>query len=187
MSTNNQPDLARTIAGAINQLAQQHGDRPEQKLPESVSPTHISIPCQRTWYGVETMNQKVNGADFSACVAHVTQADGIYPWFFVVCRLPGDSDWQPIGSQGGERRGMVQQMPGKLHIPRTAVCAGGLGVVPNGGSVRIELPDGTVHEDHANDGCCIAFAPLTSEPEGGKAIMIRYLDASGAEISSEPI
>ena len=187
MSLNEQPGIAQTLADAINQLAAQHGSRPEQKIPEQVAPEQISIPCQRTWTGVETLNQKVTGADFSACVAHVSRDDGIYPWVFLLCRLPGDSHWQPIASQGGERRGSVQRVLGKLKIPLTAICVGGLGVVPNGGSVQIELPDGSRYDDRAQEGCCYAFAPLTDEPGSNQPATVRYLDADGAEMHSESI
>lgn len=186
MSQGEQPDLRRTVADAINELAQQHGSRSEQKLPDTVNPEQVSIPCQRTWYGVETLNQKVNGADFSACVAHVTQSDGIYPWFFLLCRLPGETIWQPISSQGGVRQGMVKRVPGNLHVPRTCICAGGLGVVPNSGSIRIELPDGAVHEDVATEGCCIALAPLLYESDSPESATIHYLNPDGSEIEPGP-
>jgi hypothetical protein len=182
-----QPELRQTVADAINQVASQHGEKPEQKMPAPVRPEQVSIPCQRTWYAVETLNQKVNGADFSACVANITQEDGIYPWFFLVCRLPGDSTWQPIGSQGGERRGSVQRNLGKLHVPRTCICVGGLSVVPNGGSIQIELSNGERYEDAASDGCCIAFAPLTTESLIEATTTIRYFDADGSEITIETI
>jgi hypothetical protein len=187
MPPSEQPDLRQVIADAVNQLAAAHSHREEQKMPGRVTPEQVSIPCQRTWNAVETLNQKVNGADFSACVANITQKDGIYPWFFLVCRLPGDTSWQPIGSQGGERRGAVQQVSGKLALPRTAICVGGLGVVPNGGSISIELPDGSVYDDHAESGCCITFAPLTTKELVEGETTIRYFDADGQVLRMETL
>jgi hypothetical protein len=187
MAMDDQPELSQTVAEAVNHLADLHGFPPEQQLSSSVTAAQVSIPCQRTWYGVQTLNEKTNGADFSACVAHVTQSDGIYPWFFLLCRLPGQPGWRPLASQGGVRRDMVKQVPGKDQPPRTCFCVGGLAVVPNGGSIRIELPNGQVYEDQAHGGCCIAFAPLTSEADVGRTVLVRYLDPDGNELKSETL
>jgi hypothetical protein len=187
MPQSEQPDLRQTVADAINHLAAAHGHREEQKMPGPVRPEQVSILCQRTWHSVETLNQKVNGSDFSACVANITQEDGIYPWFFLVCRLPGDTTWQPIGSQGGERRGSVQQIIGKLQIPRTCICVGGLSVVPNGGKISIEHQDGSRYDDIAQDGCCIAFASLTNEMLVDGSATVRYFDADGQVVRMETL
>ena len=185
--SNELPDLTPSISDAINHLARQHQFRSEQQLAAEVTPEQLSVPCQRTWFGVTTLNQKTNGGDFTACVANVTQEDGVYPWFFLFCRPPGSESWQPLVSQGGERREMVQRVPGKVRVPRTCICIGGLGVVPNGGRIQIEMEDGSVHEDHAVGGCCIAMAPLTVPTEDQGTITVRFSDADGNELQSETV
>ena len=61
------------------------------------------------------------------------------------------------------------------------VCVGGVGVVPDGGSIRVELDDGTSYESRAIDGCAMAFAPITSKPSPTDRVTVRYLDRDGSD------
>lgn len=181
-----QPDLHTVIADAVTELVQNNSFRGDQPA-EPVAPGQVQVRCQRTLRGVQTLNPKLNGGDLSACIALVTAHDQVFPWFFLTCRRAEEGHWQPVASVGGTPKPAGEPFVGKLRDPRSFVAIGALHAIPEGGGIRIELPDGSTYEDRVVDGGVIAIAPLTFPPDTGDLTTIRYLNPDGSERGSETV
>jgi hypothetical protein len=181
------PDLRQVMVEAINELMQKHDFQATQPR-EPVTLEQVEIRHQKLIQHVRTLNDKLNGGDLAASIALVTQGTSIYPWLFVTCRRAGEDNWQPVASVSGEgSKNERHRFLGKTLGPRSFVCVGSLNVIPDGGRIRIELPDGNVYEEPSVDGCCVVLAPVMFAPDIGEPTTIRYFDADGSEINSETV
>jgi hypothetical protein len=170
-------DLRLVVADAMNETLMGPHVPEEQRITQPVTPDLVRIPCQRTWYGISTVNSKLDGGDVSACVAHVRLGGSVYPAFVLVGRRADETEWRPFMSQGG-------CVAGGLIGPRSHVCIGGIDAVPDGGVIQVELADGTSYQDQASDGCCIVFAPITTPSTPDDHFTVRYLNPDGTELES---
>jgi hypothetical protein len=64
-------------------------------------------------------------------------------------------------------------------------CVGGIGAVPEGGSIRVEMANGDVFESRCEDGCCIVFAPVTSPPSPDDQVTVRYFGPDGNQLAAD--
>jgi hypothetical protein len=187
MSTSDHPDLRQTIANAIDELRQTQEFQTTQ-LQEPVRFEQIEIRCQQVIRNVRTLNEKIDGGDLAASIALVTQGTSVYPWLFVICRPAGEENWQPVASVSGEGHEREPgRFLGKTGDPRSFVCVGSLNVIPDGGRVSVELPNGNVHDEHATGGCCVVLAPVTSAPDINRPTTIRYFDPDGRVMRMETL
>lgn len=187
MTDRDQPDLRPVITDAINQLMRTQTFQADQPQ-EPVTLNQVEILSQRTLQYVQTLNSKLNGGHLAASLALVTQEAGAYPWLFVTCRPVGEINWQPVGSVSGTgSEDGAHPFLGKSTAPRSFLGIGSLNVIPDGGRISIEMPDGTVYEERVENGCCVVLAPITHVPESGKQIEISYRNPDGSEIRSERV
>jgi hypothetical protein len=187
MPHDEQPDLRHVIVEAINELMQTHEFQATQPR-EPVTLEQVEIRRQKMIRNARTLNDRLNGGDLAASIALVTQGTSVYPWLFVTCRRARDQSWQPVASVSGEgHEHETRRFLGKTRGPRSFVCVGSLNVIPEGGRIRIELPDGSVHEERSVDGCCVVLAPVMFAPDIGEPTAIRYFNPDGSEISSETV
>lgn len=185
---NHQPDLRHVVASSINELAREHPNFAKDSGlddPVSLTAEDVTTICQRTWREINTINTEIDGADVSACFANVNHDGDIRSWFFLACLPVGDTEWRPMGSQGGMSRSDSQRDTGAITGSRSHVCTCAINVIPDGGRIQVELADGTSYHDEAVDGCCIVFAPITTPPTPDDRFTIRYLDPDGNELLSE--
>jgi hypothetical protein len=181
-----QPDLRHVVAESVNEVLMGPNVPEEHRLTRRVTPDRVNIACQRTWRDVRTANSKLDGSNFSACVALISDAEDAYSWFLLTVSLDGEDKWQPVASQGGTKLVDGEPKPGGFLIgPGSHVCIGGIDAIPDGETVQIELADGSSYKDELSDGCCIVFAPITTPPTPDDHFTVRYLGPDGSELSSE--
>ncbi|HUG14184.1 MAG TPA: hypothetical protein VMM78_04125 [Thermomicrobiales bacterium] len=183
-----QPDLRQLVCDAVSQMMTMPDLPDDQRLDGAVQPDEIAIRCQRTWHDISTVNARINGGSFSACVGQFERNGELYSYFVEAVSPPGDSKWHAMGSSGGKMPAVMRDRAGGFMLSGGShVCAGGLGQVEHGGTLRIEMADGTSYEDRSIDGCCIVFAPVTSAPSPDDHIRVRVFNADGIEDSMKRV
>jgi hypothetical protein len=182
------PDWQQLVFDALNDLARHNDPQvpPEAQIVPASSPELIVIRCQRVWRAVTTTNPVLNGGDFGACVAQYEYDDRLYGFFIMAARQASETIWRPSGMSGGPRPSAHRDHIGGFHLGAGSfVCVGGIGAVPNGGLIEVELPDGSIHLDRCTDGCAIVFAPAVASPEPGATVTVRYRAADGSQIAAD--
>lgn len=180
--THPQPDLRRIACDAVAHMMASPELPDDQRIDSPLQPDEITIRCQRTWHGITTINARISGGDFSACVAQFERNGELYSYFIEAVRPSGDNEWHPMGSSGGKMpEAMRDRAGGFSGSPGSHVCVGGVGQVEDGGRLSVEMADGTLYEDTAIDGCCVVFAPVTSPPSPDDHIRVRVFNAAGVE------
>ncbi|MGH9176828.1 MAG: hypothetical protein ACRD1H_20840 [Vicinamibacterales bacterium] len=185
-TSRSQPDLRQVIADSVNQLMSSDDLPVEHRLKSPARPEQITIRSQRTWHDVTTINTRLAGGSFSACIAQLEDGDDLYSFFIEAVLPPDETEWRWAGSSGGKQPLELRDRAGGLMIAgRSHICVGGIGHVPDGGKLRVEMADGSVHEETAVDGCCVAFAPVTAQPSPDDHVTIRWFDADATELGSD--
>jgi hypothetical protein len=128
----------------------------------------------------------MNGADFAAAVVQAEQDGRLFSFFVEAVKPAGRENWRGTGSSGGkipvERR---DRTVGFMLVGGSFACVGGLGIVPDGGSVRVEMANGDVFESRSENGCCIVFAPVTSPPNPDDHVTVRCIGPDGNQLAAD--
>lgn len=193
--TSSQPDLRQIVAEVLQRQVEAESQRPPGQLPppehrliQAPSAGDITIRCQRTWRAIQTVNPRLNGGDFSAVVVQFEQRGNLFSYFVEVVRQKGSDTWGPAGFSGGKMpESRRNQAGGFMLAGGSHVCVGGLRAVPDGGSIRVTLADGSSYESTATDGCCIVLAPVTSPPSHDDHVTVQYLNPDGSEIAANRV
>jgi hypothetical protein len=182
------PDLREAICAAVNQSMMSDDLPEEHRMRTPATPDQLDIRCQRTWHTVTTINPRLNGGDFSACVTEFTDGGDHYAFFIEAAKPIDADDWQLAGWSGGKRPPELDGHAGGFMIAGGShVCVGGIGYAPDGGKLRVEMADGSSYEDVAADGCAIVFAPVMTAPAPDDHVVVSWHDASGATLGSDRV
>ena len=182
------PDLRQEICDAVNQVMMKDDFPSEHRMQQPASPDQVTIRCQRTWHDITTLNPRLDGGSFSACIAEFDQDGEIFSFFVEAAQTPERPAWGIAGWSGGRQPPELRdQMGGFMISGGSHVCVGGMGRVPDGGTLRVEMADGTMHESTATDSCAIVFAPVTTPPSPNDHIIVSWYDASGVELGSDRV
>jgi hypothetical protein len=82
---------------------------------------------------------------------------------------------------------MQDQAGGFMLAGGSHVCVGGISPVADGGTLRVTMPDGSIHESVNADGCCIVFAPVTTHGAADDYVAVTRIDADGEVISESRV
>jgi hypothetical protein len=187
-ATGGQPDFRQLGCETINRfLSRDHIPRP-QRPAQPVVPEDVTVRCQRVWPHVTMIGPRLNGADFAAAVVQAEPEGQLLSFFIQAVRQPGSTDWHVGSSLGGQHpEHLRDRAGGTLLAGGFCVCLGGIGAVPEGGSIRVEMANGDVFESRCEDGCCIVFAPVTSAPSPDDHVTVRYLGPEGNELAADTV
>jgi hypothetical protein len=184
------PDWRQLTVDAVTELAASQRHDPnlpaEAQISPPPAPEDVIIRCERVWTDVRLRNPVLNGGAMGACVAQYQRDGVLYSFFLIAACRPGETTWQQASLSGGQRPPDRRDRAGGFHLGGGFyVCVGGLGAVPEGGTIEVEFADGTTYRDQAVDSCAIVFAPARSEPGPGEQVTVRYRDATGAVLGSD--
>src|SRR5688500_12446817 len=101
-ASRSQPDLRLVIADAVNRMMSSDDLPPQHRLKAPARPEGITVRCQRTWHHIATINSRLAGGSFSACVAQLEDGDDLYSFFVEAVLPPGEAEWHWAGSSGGK-------------------------------------------------------------------------------------
>jgi hypothetical protein len=185
-TSNAQPDFQQLGCETINRILS-GGRLPQLNRPaQPVVPEDVTVRCQRVWPHITMISPRLNGADFAAAVVQAEPEGQLLSFFIQAVKTPGSDEWHVSSSSGGRRpEHLRDRTGGSIIAGGSSVCVGGIGAVPEGGSIRVEMANGDVFADRCEDGCCIVFAPVTSPPTSDDHVTLRYLGPDGAELTAE--
>lgn len=182
------PDPRELLFAYLVNLAEHARPEHRHAFAAPTAPEQIDVRCQRTWHNIATLNSRLNGGSFTACVARYARDGELYSYFVEAARPAGSVEWACAGASGGKApAGPRDRAGGFMLAGGSHVCVGGIGAVPDGGLLRVELADGSVHTSAAADGCAIVFAPVTTPAKPDDHVVVRRLDRDGAELGSDRV
>jgi hypothetical protein len=178
------PDLRALYCEGFSEHREQlSGGRPDVAAAlAGLRAADLNVRCQRTWYGVRSFNEALDGGDYSASIVQFAAGDRHFSFLVEATRSAGEEAWVWRGASGGQQPREALDAAGGFSIAGGSyACMGGL-AGPGAGfaAVQIEHADGTLYSaEIATDGCVMVFAPVVSQPSPTDEVILRYLDAQG--------
>jgi hypothetical protein len=177
------------LVDQIVEMLDRLDDQPPHPLRKPVTVEWLDIRCQRTWHEIPALNDWSRGGAYSACIAHVT-SEPLEHVYALVAHCPMDSDeWSIAMFQGGPHPQFPDRPVGGVTlIAMTSwLCVGTEVGTSDVSGVKVALPDGTVYEDAAFDGCAMVFAPFVPAPQPGDHASVSYVNSAGETLGSSQI